>query len=126
MNQALAMVQHERPDVTVSFTLMVQGEDYGLTLPLGVDVLVNAKKNNVRVDIVNAMAMEYPKMSATWGESIVNVTNATLYQMKEIWPEKSETELKQMLGKPSCTLYIHTVYCVLHNFSEMLVDSKYH
>jgi hypothetical protein len=101
MNQALAMVQQERPDVTVSFTLMVQGEDYGLTLPLGVDVLVNAKKNNVRVDLVNAMAMEYPKMSATWGESIVNVANATLYQMKEIWPEKSETELKQMLGKPS-------------------------
>jgi len=98
MNQALAAVQQERPDVTVSFTLMVQGENYGLTDALGVDVLVNAKKNNVRVDVVNAMAMEYPNGSPTWGDSIVNVANATLYQMKEIWPEKSDAELRKMLG----------------------------
>jgi len=100
MNTALAQLQAERPDVTVSFTLMVQGEDYGVTLILGVDVLVSAKNHGVRVDIVNAMCMEYPKLisTPTWGESIVNAANSTLYQMKEIWPEKPDSELRSMLG----------------------------
>jgi len=98
MNQALAQVQRERPDVTVSFTLMIQGEDYGLTPALGVDLLKNAKQNGVRVDIVNAMTMEYPKMSPDFGDSIINTAKMVLQQMSEIWPEKSEAELKRMLG----------------------------
>lgn len=55
MNQALRMVQQERPNTTVSFTLMIQGEDYGLTPALGVDVLNHAVRTGVRVDTVNAM-----------------------------------------------------------------------
>jgi chitinase len=38
VNAALAQVQRERPDVTVSYTLMVQGDDYGITPELGVKV----------------------------------------------------------------------------------------
>lgn len=98
MNGALAQVQRERPDVTVSFTLMVQGEDYGLTPALGVDLLRNAKQNGVRVDIVNAMAMEFPKISPDFGDAVINVGIMVLQQMADIWPEKSSTELKKMLG----------------------------
>ncbi|ODM94045.1 putative bifunctional chitinase/lysozyme [Orchesella cincta] len=98
MNQALAKVQQERPDVTVSFTLMIQGEDYGLTPALGVDLLVNAKRNGVRVDIVNAMTMEFPKQSPDFGDAVINAAIMVLAQMKEIWPEKSDAELKQMIG----------------------------
>ncbi|CAL8143223.1 unnamed protein product [Orchesella dallaii] len=98
MNQALAKVQQERPSVTVSFTLMIQGEDYGLTPALGVDLLKNAKQNGVRVDIVNAMTMEFPKMSPDFGDAVINAATMVLGQMKEIWPEKSDAELKQMLG----------------------------
>lgn len=98
MNKALAIVQRSRPEITVSFTLMVTGEDYGVTPQLGVEVLINAKANGVRVDIVNAMAMEYPKISENFGDSVINVGIAVLLQMREIWPEKSFTELKSMLG----------------------------
>jgi len=97
MNKALAQVQRERPEVTVSFTMPVQGDDYGLTIDLGVNVLKSAKANGVRVDIVNAMTMEYPSQ-LDWGQSVINAGIATLGQMKEIWPEKSEAQLKKMLG----------------------------
>jgi chitinase len=53
MNEALASVQRERPNTTVSFTMMIQGEDYGLTPSLGVDVLKDAVQRGVRVDTVN-------------------------------------------------------------------------
>ena len=42
--------------------------------------------------------MEYPTSRANWGESVVATAMAVLGQMKEIWPEKSEMELKKMLG----------------------------
>jgi len=37
-------------------------------------------------------------MSPDWGDSVINAAIATLGQMKGIWPEKSEEELKSMLG----------------------------
>jgi chitinase len=98
VNQALARVQSERPGTTVSYTLMVQAEDYGLTPALGVDILKNAKKNGVRVDYVNPMTMEFGGPSADFGDSVINAAKSTLIQMKEIWPEKSDTQLKKMLS----------------------------
>ncbi|CAL8113501.1 unnamed protein product [Orchesella dallaii] len=98
VNGALAQVQRERPEVTVSYTLMVQGDDYGVTPSLGVDVLVSAKRLGVRVDVVNAMTMEFPSSKPSWGDAVISAANATLYQMKEIWPEKSDQELRKMLG----------------------------
>lgn len=98
VNGALAMVQKERPQVTVTYTLMVQGDDYGLNPALGVDTLVSAKKHGVRVDIVNAMTMEFPSSKPSWGDAVISAAEATLGQMKEIWPEKSDAELKSMLG----------------------------
>jgi len=98
VNRALAMVQQERPQVTVSYTLMVQADDFGLNPALGVDTLVSAKRHGVRVDIVNAMTMEFPSSRENWADAVIAAANATVYQMKEIWPEKSHTELKKMLG----------------------------
>jgi len=48
MNAALAQLQKENPSITVSYTLMVQGDDYGVTNELGVNVLKNAAKHGVR------------------------------------------------------------------------------
>ena len=100
VNQALAKLQQERPNTTVSYTLMIQGEDYGLTPSLGVDVLKSAKANGVRVDIVNAMTMEFgANGEKPWGESVIGAAESVLRQMKtEVWPEKSEAELRKMLG----------------------------
>jgi len=98
VNQALAKVQRERPATTVSYTLMVQAEDYGLNPPLGSEVLKSAKRNGVRVDIVNPMAMEFSGSSADWGDSVIGAAKSVLRNMKEIWPNKSDAELKSMLG----------------------------
>ncbi|MYS78859.1 cellulose binding domain-containing protein [Embleya scabrispora] len=98
MNKALAKVQRDRPATTVSFTLMVQGDDYGLTPSLGVDLLKNARDNGVRVDIVNPMAMEFGTSRPVWGDAVITAAESTLRQMKEIWPAKSDAELKAMLA----------------------------
>jgi len=98
MNQALAQVQKERPQTTVSFTLEVQGDDYGITIALGVDVLKNAVKHGVRVDIVNAMTMEFPSSKSSYGDACISAAEATVKQMKEVWPSKSDAQLKSMIG----------------------------
>jgi hypothetical protein len=98
MNKALAQVQRERPGTKVSFTLMVQGDDYGLTPALGVDLLKNAKANGVTVDIVNPMTMEFGSSRPDWGDAVIAASNATLGQMAQIWPEKSDAQRKAMLG----------------------------
>ena len=98
MNKALAQVQRERAGTTVSYTLMVQGDDYGLTPQLGYDVLVNAKANGVNVGIVNAMTMEFGSSRADWGDAVIAAANATLAQLAQIWPERSDPQRRRMLG----------------------------
>lgn len=98
VNKALAKVQRERPNTTVSYTLMVQAEDYGLTPILGVDILRNAKANGVQVTIVNPMTMEFGGPSPDFGDSVIGAATSVLQQMKQIWPEKSPQELRKMLG----------------------------
>jgi hypothetical protein len=98
MNKALAQVQRDRPGTQISYTLMVQGDDYGLTPQLGVDVLTNAKANGVSVGIVNPMTMEFGSSRADWGDAVIAAANATLGQMAQIWPEKTDAQRKRMLG----------------------------
>jgi hypothetical protein len=98
MNQALALVQRDRPGVTVSYTLMVQGDDFGLTPVLGVEVLRNAKAHGVAVHLVNPMTMEFGTSRPDWGDAVIAAAEATLAQMAGIWPEKSAAERRRMLG----------------------------
>jgi len=97
MNKAIAQVQRERAGTVVSYTLMVQGDDYGLTPALGVDLLNNAKSNGVDVGIVNPMTMDFGS-SKEWGDAVISAANATLGQMAQIWPEKTSSALHRMLG----------------------------
>lgn len=98
MNKALRQVQQERPGTRVRYTLMVQGDDYGLSPQLGYDVLVNAKANGVHVDIVNPMTMEFGSSRPDWGDAVIAAANATLNQMAQIWPERSDAQRRRMLG----------------------------
>ena len=98
MNQALAALQRENPSITVSFTLMVQGDDYGVTDALGVGVLKSAAKYGVNVDIVNPMTMEFGTKLGSWGDAVIAAADATVKQMKGVWPQKSDQELYSMLG----------------------------
>ncbi|HET8661343.1 MAG TPA: fibronectin type III domain-containing protein [Micromonosporaceae bacterium] len=98
MNKALAQVQRDRPGTLVRFTLMVQGDDYGLNPALGVDVLTNAKANGVNVEIVNPMTMEFGSSRPDWGDAVIAAANSTLAQMAQIWPEKTDAQRRRMLG----------------------------
>jgi hypothetical protein len=97
MNRAIAQVQRERAGIVVSYTLMVQGDDFGVTPALGVDVLTNAKANGVNVGIVNPMTMDFGS-SRPWGDAVIAAAESTLRQMAQIWPEKSAAERARMLG----------------------------
>jgi hypothetical protein len=97
MNKAIAQVQRERSGIVVSYTLMVQGDDYGLTPALGVDLLNNAKANGVSVGIVNPMTMDFGS-SREWGDAVIAAANSTLGQMAGIWPTLTSAQLHRMLG----------------------------
>lgn len=98
MNKALKIIQAEVPEMTLSFTLMVQGDDYGLTDALGVSVLKNCVSHGVRVDYVNAMTMEFGTKLASWGDAVIAAAESTIKQMKGVWPSKCDEELYSMLG----------------------------
>lgn len=98
MNSALKILQGEMPDLTISYTLMIQGDDYGLTDALGVEVLKSAEKHGLRVDIVNAMTMEFGSKLASWGDAVIAAAESVVKQMEQVWPHKSTAELYAMLG----------------------------
>ncbi|MEG9552092.1 MULTISPECIES: glycoside hydrolase family 18 protein [Streptomyces griseus group] len=81
-SQAIAQLQKKYPDLDVAFTLPVMPE--GLTQP-GVDLLADAKKNGVRVDGVNIMAMDYgPAYSDDMGAYAIQAATATQAQIKGV------------------------------------------
>lgn len=80
--QAIAELQKRHPGLNVSFTLPVMPE--GLTQP-GVDLLADAKKNGVRIDAVNIMAMDYgPAYSGDMGTYAEQAATATQAQIKGV------------------------------------------
>ncbi|THA86711.1 cellulose binding domain-containing protein [Streptomyces sp. A0592] len=80
--QAIAKLQKARPGLDVAFTLPVMPE--GLTQP-GVALLADARKNGVRVDAVNIMAMDYgPAYSGDMGQYAIQAATATQAQIKGV------------------------------------------
>ncbi|MFE6905894.1 glycoside hydrolase family 18 protein [Streptomyces erythrochromogenes] len=80
--QAIAKLQKARPGLDVAFTLPVMPE--GLTQP-GVALLADARKNGVRVDAVNIMAMDYgPAYSGDMGQYAIQAATATQAQVKGV------------------------------------------
>ncbi|MFE3558092.1 cellulose binding domain-containing protein [Streptomyces sp. NPDC059193] len=80
--QAIARLQKAHPGLDVAFTLPVMPE--GLTQP-GVALLADARKNGVRIDAVNIMAMDYgPAYSGDMGQYAVQAATATQAQLKGV------------------------------------------
>ncbi|KUO02078.1 glycoside hydrolase family 18 protein [Streptomyces caeruleatus] len=80
--QAIAELQQRHPDLDVSYTLPVMPE--GLTQP-GVDLLADAKRNGVKIDAVNIMAMDYgPAYSGDMGTYAEQAATATQAQVKSV------------------------------------------
>lgn len=80
--QAIARLQKSHPGLDVAFTLPVMPE--GLTQP-GVALLADARKNGVRIDAVNIMAMDYgPAYSGDMGQYAIQAATATQAQLKGV------------------------------------------
>jgi chitinase len=94
VNQALLAVQQAR-GTTISYTLRVQAQDYGID-PFSVSILQDAASRGVNV-LVNPMVMDFG-FTGDWGQAMVSAANATLGQMKSIWPSKSDAQLRASLG----------------------------
>ncbi|MEU0136608.1 cellulose binding domain-containing protein [Streptomyces sp. NPDC006296] len=119
-SQAVAQLQEAHPGLDVSFTLPVMPE--GLTQP-GVDLIVDAKENGVRVDAVNIMAMDYgASYSGDMGDYATQAATATQAQIKgvlglsdaEAWQAVAVTP---MIGVNDVATEIFTV-----EDAEQLVD----
>ncbi|MFB7589638.1 cellulose binding domain-containing protein [Streptomyces sp. NPDC056169] len=97
-SQAIAQLQQTHPGLNVSFTLPVMPE--GLTQP-GVALLADAKKNGVRVDAVNIMAMDYgPAYSADMGTYAIQAATATQAQVKGVLGLSDEAAWKAVAVTP--------------------------
>ncbi|GGO87966.1 chitinase [Wenjunlia tyrosinilytica] len=94
VNRALAQLQAER-GTSVSYTLRVQGQDYGLD-PYSLQVLQSAKARGVQVT-VNPMLMNFG-YSGNWGDAMVSAARATVGQLRTVWTGKSDAQLYRMLG----------------------------
>lgn len=94
VNEALAKLQAER-GTKVSYTLRVQGDETGVD-PYSLQVLQSAAAHGVDVT-VNPMAMEFGS-SKPWGDAVIAAAESTLKQMKGIWPDLSDADLKAKLG----------------------------
>jgi chitinase len=94
VNSALKQLQAERGTV-ISYTMRIQGQDYGMD-PFSVQILQDAAAKGLNV-LVNPMLMDFG-FSGNWGDAMVSAANATLGQMKTIWPSKTDAQLKRLLG----------------------------
>ncbi|MER7505864.1 carbohydrate binding domain-containing protein [Nonomuraea pusilla] len=94
VNTALKQLQDERGTV-VSYTLRVQGQDYGVD-PFSLQILQDAAAKGLNV-IVNPMLMNFG-YTGNWGDAMIAAAQATLGQMKGVWPGKTDAQLKRMLG----------------------------
>jgi chitinase len=95
VNQALAQVQGER-GMMVSYTMRVQGDDYGMD-PYSVQVLQSAAAHGVDV-LVNPMTMEFGSGRPDWGDAVIAAAEASLGQLRQIWPGMSDADLRRHLG----------------------------
>jgi hypothetical protein len=80
--QAIAKLQQQHPNLDVSFTLPIMPE--GLTQD-GVNLVSNAKSNDVKISAVNIMAMDYgASYSGDMGTYAEQAATATQAQIKSV------------------------------------------
>lgn len=95
VNDALARVQDER-GTEISYTMRVQGDDYGMD-PYSVQVLQSAAARGVDV-LVNPMTMEFGSSRPDWGDAVIAAAESALGQLRQIWPNMSDADLRRHLG----------------------------
>ena len=106
-DEALVALQHNNPDLHVSFTLPVLPT--GLTYE-GINLLTQAKNDGVKIDSVNIMAMDYGAIadSGDMGQDAISAALATLNQIRSIGLD-SKVGITPMIGINDCSTEIFTL-----------------
>ncbi|MFE3019000.1 cellulose binding domain-containing protein [Streptomyces sp. NPDC059256] len=91
---ALARLQQAHPGLRISLTLPVTPS--GLT-QTGLSVVTSARDAGVALDVVNVMTMDY-FMVIDYGDAAVQAAEATVTQLKALYPGRTEAQLWGMLG----------------------------
>ncbi|MGH8791968.1 MAG: chitinase [Stackebrandtia sp.] len=94
VNAALKRLQDDR-GTKIAYTLRVQGQDYGVD-PFSLQILQDAAAQGVDV-AVNPMLMNFG-YTGDWGGAMIDAAEATLDQMRGVWPQLGDAELKSRLG----------------------------
>lgn len=95
-NKALNALEHANPGLKVSYTLPVLPS--GLT---GADLalLRNAAANDVEVNVVNVMTMDYgTAFSTSMGRDAVQAGRAVIGQLRHLHPGKPRAQIAAMVG----------------------------
>ena len=95
-NEALAMVQAERPEVTVSYTVPagqngIENRNYAPSK----DMVSDAVQQGVELEYVNIMTMGF---NPTTADIIASAGQGTVDWLAGVYPNKSEAERWEMLG----------------------------
>lgn len=117
-DEALVALQHNNPDLHVSFTLPVMPT--GLTYE-GINLLTQAKQDGVKIDTVNIMAMDYGAVadSGDMGQDAISAALATLNQMKQIGLD-AKVGITPMIGINDVSSEVFT----LEDASQLLAFAK--
>lgn len=85
-NKALSIIRANNPGIIISYTLPVLPT--GLTLD-GTNLLANIKTNNLQVDVINAMSMDFgssvaPNAGTLMGKYVINSATNTYAQVQSV------------------------------------------
>ncbi|NLV09798.1 lysozyme [Halomicrobium mukohataei] len=98
-NEALALLQAEYPELSISYTLPVMPS--GLPEQSSNDVLFvleDAAQRGVELDAVNLMTMNYGSAFELNGETVVDAAESVHGQLADIYPDRSATERWNTIG----------------------------
>jgi len=109
--KVIVRLQKKFPNLYISFTLPVY-PTYGLEGYTSMELLKDAVKDGVNINVVNGMAMDYymhpspakwnderlPPPGKTWGGIACEIGDMMVGQFKTLYPNKSTAELYRMVG----------------------------
>ena len=92
----IAQLQSKYPKLYISFTLPA---DRDALTDIGIALISNAIKNGININTVNLMIMDLGSLNGqTFSAVTIDVCTKVIVQLKELYPNKSESELYKMIG----------------------------
>lgn len=105
-NQALSILQTKYPDLKIDYTLPCMQN--GL-IPSGLNILIDAKSQGVKVNSVNIMAMCYGSNEQQMGAAVIFAASATKRQCDDLGIDYAGIGITPQIGKNDTPNEIFTI-----------------